>query len=50
MNKDDSKQVEIVMIGFNEQVLKPERPIAVKVCSDNVFEPKKLERREVVEN
>ena len=50
VSKDNPKQAEIAMIGFNEDVLKPERPIVVNVCAESVFEPVKLERRNVVEN
>lgn len=39
VGEKDPKRAEIAMIGFGEDVLKPERPIVITVCSDKVFEP-----------
>ena len=49
VDKSDPEQVDIAMLGFNGDVLLPERPIVISVCSDHFFTPTGLGRRNVVE-
>jgi hypothetical protein len=49
VDESDQKQVDIAMLGFNGDVLLPERPIVIVVCSDHSFAPTGLRRRNVVE-
>lgn len=46
----DASKVELVMTSFaGDDVLTPERPVSIAVCSDHPFVPTKIERRNVVE-
>ena len=48
-DEKDPTKVNIAMLGFNGDVLLPERPIVISVCSDKPITRTGLERRNVVE-